>query len=205
MVAPSRHVLAGRVEQGLERFPLEVMGHEIGHHVLAPADLTDQARLIARIRRGLPTKEHRAGFVANLYTDLLINDRLQRSSGLGMAAVYQALGGGSTEPLWTLYMRMYEILWRLQTGTLAKGELSDQLEGDAHLGSRLIRSYARDWLDGAGNSEWGIALRSAYVDGSRARLYAGCGIVAGSDPASEVAEAESKFRVMREALTDPEG
>lgn len=61
------------------------------------------------------------------------------------------------------------------------------------------------WLDGAGNSEWGIALRCAHVDGSRARLYAGGGIVAGSDPASEVAEAESKFRVMREALTDPEG
>ncbi len=60
------------------------------------------------------------------------------------------------------------------------------------------------WLDGAGNAEWGIALRCAHVDGSRARLYAGCGIVAGSDPASEVAEAESKFRVMREALTDPE-
>jgi menaquinone-specific isochorismate synthase len=60
------------------------------------------------------------------------------------------------------------------------------------------------WLDGAGNSEWGIALRCAHVDGSRARLYAGGGIVAGSEPASEAAETESKFRVMREALTDPE-
>ncbi|MEV2277073.1 isochorismate synthase [Nocardiopsis sp. NPDC049922] len=59
------------------------------------------------------------------------------------------------------------------------------------------------WLDGAGNAEWGIALRSARVEGSRARLFAGCGIVAGSDPASELAETESKFRVMREALTDP--
>ncbi len=61
------------------------------------------------------------------------------------------------------------------------------------------------WIDGAGNAEWGIALRSAHVEGSRARLYAGCGIVAGSDPASELAETESKFRVMREALTAPEG
>ncbi|MYR30808.1 isochorismate synthase [Nocardiopsis alba] len=60
------------------------------------------------------------------------------------------------------------------------------------------------WVDGAGNAEWGIALRGAHVEGSRARLYAGCGIVAGSDPASELAETESKFRVMREALTDPE-
>ncbi|MFD6098420.1 isochorismate synthase MenF [Nocardiopsis flavescens] len=58
------------------------------------------------------------------------------------------------------------------------------------------------WVDGAGNAEWGIALRSAHVDGARARLFAGCGIVAGSEPASEVAETESKFRPVREALTD---
>ncbi|MFD3688643.1 isochorismate synthase MenF [Nocardiopsis sp. NPDC058631] len=58
------------------------------------------------------------------------------------------------------------------------------------------------WLDGAGNSEWGIALRCARVDGARARLFAGGGIVAQSEPASELAETESKFRVMREALTD---
>ena len=59
------------------------------------------------------------------------------------------------------------------------------------------------WLDGAGNAEWGIALRGARVEGHRARLYAGCGIVAGSDPEAELAETEAKFRVMREALTDP--
>ncbi|MBB6120132.1 isochorismate synthase [Nocardiopsis algeriensis] len=58
------------------------------------------------------------------------------------------------------------------------------------------------WMDGAGNAEWGIALRSAFVDGARARLFAGCGIVAGSDPESELAETESKFRAMRGALTD---
>ncbi|WP_159945209.1 MULTISPECIES: isochorismate synthase MenF [unclassified Nocardiopsis] len=58
------------------------------------------------------------------------------------------------------------------------------------------------WLDGAGNAEWGIALRSARVDGARARLFAGCGIVSRSEPHAELAETESKFRVMREALTD---
>jgi hypothetical protein len=135
---------------GLERYGLEILAHEIGHHVYTPADLNDHARMIARMRWGLPTREHLAAFISNLYTDLLINDRLQRSAGLSMAAVYLALDGGSTDALWTLYLRIYEILWRLQTGTLAKGELADQLEGDAHLGARLIRSYARDWLDGAG-------------------------------------------------------
>jgi menaquinone-specific isochorismate synthase len=56
------------------------------------------------------------------------------------------------------------------------------------------------WIDADGNGEWGIALRCAQLDGERARLFAGCGIVAGSDPAAELAETESKFRPMRTAL-----
>jgi menaquinone-specific isochorismate synthase len=56
------------------------------------------------------------------------------------------------------------------------------------------------WVDADGNGEWGIALRSAQLDGSSARLFAGCGIVAGSDPVAELAETESKLRPMREAL-----
>jgi menaquinone-specific isochorismate synthase len=56
------------------------------------------------------------------------------------------------------------------------------------------------WVDGRGNGDWGIALRCAEIDGRRARLFAGCGIVAGSDPAAELAEAQPKFRPMRYAL-----
>jgi menaquinone-specific isochorismate synthase len=56
------------------------------------------------------------------------------------------------------------------------------------------------WVDSDGNGEWGIALRCAQISGRTARLFAGCGIVAGSDPASELAEAQVKFRPMRGAL-----
>jgi menaquinone-specific isochorismate synthase len=56
------------------------------------------------------------------------------------------------------------------------------------------------WLDGQGNGEWGIAMRCAEVDGAGARLFAGCGIVAGSDPAAELAEAQAKFKPMQDAL-----
>ena len=56
------------------------------------------------------------------------------------------------------------------------------------------------WLDAQGNGEWGIAMRCAEIDGARARLFAGCGIVAGSDPAAELAEAQAKFKPMRDAL-----
>jgi menaquinone-specific isochorismate synthase len=56
------------------------------------------------------------------------------------------------------------------------------------------------WVDADGNGEWGIALRCAELDGSRARLFAGCGIVADSDPEAELAETQTKFRAMQDAL-----
>ena len=60
------------------------------------------------------------------------------------------------------------------------------------------------WIDADGNGEWCIALRCAQLDGDRARLFAGCGIVVGSDPAAELAETHAKFRPMRAALEQPD-
>ena len=60
------------------------------------------------------------------------------------------------------------------------------------------------WMDATGDGEWGIALRCGqFVDGLATALwiYAGCGIVAGSDPESEVAESDAKFVPMRDALS----
>ncbi|MDQ0755354.1 isochorismate synthase MenF [Arthrobacter sp. B3I4] len=57
------------------------------------------------------------------------------------------------------------------------------------------------WLDAAGNGEWGIALRGAVIEGpDTVRLYAGCGVVEGSVPESELAETWAKFRPMLESL-----
>jgi menaquinone-specific isochorismate synthase len=57
------------------------------------------------------------------------------------------------------------------------------------------------WMDATGDGEWGIALRSAEIAGDTVRLFAGCGIVADSDPAAELAEAQAKFVPVRDALT----
>jgi menaquinone-specific isochorismate synthase len=59
------------------------------------------------------------------------------------------------------------------------------------------------WMDASGDGEWGIALRCAELDPSdprRLRLFAGCGIVAGSQPAEELAESAAKLVPMRDAL-----
>ncbi|HEX6149994.1 MAG TPA: isochorismate synthase [Nocardioides sp.] len=56
------------------------------------------------------------------------------------------------------------------------------------------------WMDAAGDGEWGIALRSAEVSGATVRLFAGCGIVADSDPEAELAESQAKFVPVRDSL-----
>jgi menaquinone-specific isochorismate synthase len=56
------------------------------------------------------------------------------------------------------------------------------------------------WMDARGNGEFGVALRCAQLRGSAARLFAGGGIVADSDPDTEAAEAAAKFRVFQSAL-----
>jgi isochorismate synthase len=56
------------------------------------------------------------------------------------------------------------------------------------------------WVDAEGDGEWAIALRCAELRGERAILYAGAGIVAGSEPARELDETERKFRAFLDAL-----
>ena len=56
------------------------------------------------------------------------------------------------------------------------------------------------WIDARGDGELGIALRSGQVTGNEIRIFAGCGIVAGSDPVVELAESNAKFSAMRSAL-----
>lgn len=65
---------------------------------------------------------------------------------------------------------------------------------------RGLYAGALGWIDARGDGELLVGLRSALIDGTRARLFAGGGIVAGSDPRRELAETELKFRAVRDAL-----
>jgi isochorismate synthase len=56
------------------------------------------------------------------------------------------------------------------------------------------------WMDANGDGEWVIALRCAELEGERATLFAGAGIVSGSDPAAELEETDRKFRAFLDAL-----
>jgi isochorismate synthase len=56
------------------------------------------------------------------------------------------------------------------------------------------------WIDGAGNGTWAVSIRCAEVHGSLARVWAGNGIVAGSDPEVELAETQAKLQAVLGAI-----
>jgi menaquinone-specific isochorismate synthase len=56
------------------------------------------------------------------------------------------------------------------------------------------------WIDARGDGELGIALRTGQIEGRTVAIYAGCGIVAGSNPEKEVEESNAKMIPMRSAL-----
>jgi menaquinone-specific isochorismate synthase len=56
------------------------------------------------------------------------------------------------------------------------------------------------WIDASGDGELGIALRSGQITDREIRIFAGCGIVAGSSPEKELEESNAKMIAMRSAL-----
>ena len=70
---------------------------------------------------------------------------------------------------------------------------------------RGLYGGAVGWVDGQGNGRWAVSLRCAELSEDRrtARLVAGGGIVADSDPRSELAETQAKFQAMLSAIVRP--
>ena len=56
------------------------------------------------------------------------------------------------------------------------------------------------WIDSSGDGELGIALRCGQIKNRTIQIYAGCGIVAGSNPDKELEESNAKMIPMRSAL-----
>jgi menaquinone-specific isochorismate synthase len=81
---------------------------------------------------------------------------------------------------------------------------------ERNLACEKIRAYEKferglyaaplGWVNYQGNSEFIVGIRSALIDGDRARLYAGAGIVAGSNPDREIAEVRLKLQALLRAL-----
>jgi len=134
---------------GLAPHAHAILAHEVGHYVHAPGTLREHVRLHDRMRRTLGDGLARyAGLVANLYTDLLLNDRLQRDRLADIAAVYRVILPKEASELWAVYLRAYERLWLLPAQSLGP-EPSLDGQADADLIARVVRHFRSDWLTGA--------------------------------------------------------
>ncbi len=85
--------------------------------------------------------------------------------------------------------------WPLEPALAHIAEHED-LERDEYAG-------AVGWVDAHGNGTWAVGIRSAIVAGAAARLFAGVGVVADSDPEAELAETDAKFRAVLSAIVQP--
>jgi menaquinone-specific isochorismate synthase len=101
------------------------------------------------------------------------------------------------------HLHLLELLAELHPTPAVAGTPRDVAEAQIRRYETFERSlYAAPigWVDHQGNGEFAVGIRSALIDGCRARLYAGAGIVAGSDPDKELAEIKLKLQTLLEAL-----
>ncbi len=90
--------------------------------------------------------------------------------------------------------------------------LSGTPVGEALMTLREAEGYNRGffggtvgYVDAEGNGEFSVAIRSGVFDGERGWLYAGCGIVEGSDAKAEFDEIDLKLKTILSAFEAPSG
>ncbi|GAB3587332.1 hypothetical protein [Calidifontibacter terrae] len=192
------------IELGIADQPLPVLAHEIGHHVLAPTDLTGLARMVQRCRRGLVDRDDRAAEMANLWSDLLINDRLTRQHHLDMAGPYRAAAAAVVESgrpgvdYFEVFLRTFEILWQLPAQSLTTAQVTAQKDLDAQVLARHARVFARDPIEGAGGF---AALMRRWLPEGEERI-AVCAIENSGGTAPEIDDADAGGVPLHPAL-DP--
>ncbi len=181
-------VLGGTAPRGGDRAQDEVLGAEL---LASAKNIEEHAYAVASIRDGL----------GPLCDTLAVEPRpsllkLPNLQHLGTHIRGTLTGNGTPKSVLALAAAVHPPAAVCGTPTAAALELIRELE---HM-DRERYAGPVGWVDAEGNGEWGIALRCAQLAGRTARLFAGCGIVAGSDPAAELAETLVKLQPMRDAL-----
>jgi isochorismate synthase len=163
---------------------------------------------------------------ASLGNELLHQEKTHNEHAIVVAMIRKALAPLTTE----LHSSEMPQLFKLQnvqhlitpiTGRLVKGTsilevvaalhptpaVAGEPRGAALAAIRGLESLDRGWYAGPigwvgsdGSGDFAVALRSALISGRQATLFAGCGIVAGSDPDAEYLESCWKLQVMLKSL-----
>ena len=185
--------------------------------------------VVSRVLAGTTTRSADAVVDARHAADLLASDKDRIEHDLAVRSVAEALGPFCSDlvvPRAPEVVRLANVqhLQTDVTGRLANGETALDLAAALHPTAAVCgtptgqaRSVIRQlegmdrgryagpvgWIDSRGDGAFGIALRCGQIDPSdprSLRMFAGCGVVAGSVPAAELAEAQSKLLTIRDAL-----
>ncbi|MEX3644948.1 hypothetical protein [Mycolicibacterium porcinum] len=206
--------------QGAEHHLVSVFAHEIGHHVLSPSTRIVSFKLMQQMARAIVASDPRraipvtrtARHLSNLWSDLLINDRvvrMQRRLHPGtepdMIALWRTLTAGEpvSNAAWWVLMRAYELLWSLPSNTLcpnAPPAVPESVREDVR---------ARQQVDPAALDV--STVRKDLQDKERAHRAAALRVQALQDelllsqPVQPVADAEYLAQAVRTFGADPVG
>lgn len=169
------------------------------------ADPAEDARLAAELLASEKDREEQAVVVETLRETLApVTDRLEiarRPSVVRFRHIQHLateLRGRLREPAGIL--GLVERLHPTPAVGGAPRELALELIAEGEPLERGWYAGPVGWLDRRGDGEFVVAIRSGVVDGGTASLFAGCGIVADSDPQREWEESLIKLRTLASAL-----
>lgn len=134
-------------DTGLDDAVEALLAHEVGHHVVAPRTLEVATRL--RVMERCVLGEH-AGHRVNLFTDLIVNERLERYAPT-LARVYRALvpsGDVLLDPVLGLCLATYEELWGLDHGAILGADLHALEDAHPNLRAQAMRMSEELFLVG---------------------------------------------------------
>lgn len=204
--APTRALVGATPELLLAKSGAQVASHPLAGSARRRADpAADRAAAEALLRSDKDRREHAEVVEAVLDSLAPFCRELAAPDGIGLV---------STRSMWHLGTR---IVGELKDRELSSIEIAARLHPTpavcgtprdaAYRAIERLEPLDRDfyggavgWCDAAGDGRWHVAIRCAEVSGGTARLYAGAGIVPGSDPAAEADETGAKFGALLAAL-----
>jgi menaquinone-specific isochorismate synthase len=203
----------------IERRGARVASHPLAGTIGRSGDLATDAALIAGLLASPKQRREHAYVIEGLRrtlgpvcTDLEVPDKptvleLRNVSHLAsrLSGVLSGIQDGQAHPGLRVPSAL-DLVARVHPTPAVGGTPTD----DAVAYIAAVEGYDRGhyagpvgWMDARGDGSWAIGLRSAEVDGDRATLYAGVGLVAGSQPGSELEETQLKLQALLAAMVRP--
>lgn len=189
----------------------DVVSHPLAGTVARSGDPDADARLAATLlASGKDRREHAvvveavAGALRDVCSDVSVPDEpsivlLRNVAHLGTRITGRVAAGDDANDALTLARLLHPTPAVAGTPTAAALDFlaaHEQLERGRYAGPV-------GWVDANGDGEFAVGIRSATVDGARASLVAGVGVVAGSEPELELAETQLKLQALLAALVRP--